>query len=46
MKTQKKKTFSLNKLQIAKLEQTDFIKGGTIFHGRTDLENGCTNSDS
>lgn len=29
MKTQKKKTFNLNKLQIATLEQTDLIKGGT-----------------
>ncbi|WP_298508822.1 hypothetical protein [uncultured Kordia sp.] len=29
MKTQKKKTFNLNKLQIAKFEYIDAIKGGT-----------------
>jgi hypothetical protein len=30
MKTQKKKTFNLNKFQVAKLAQTDLIKGGTL----------------
>jgi len=29
MKTQKKKVFNLNKLRIAELKQTDFVKGGT-----------------
>jgi len=29
MKTQKKKTFNLNKLRIAELKQTDSIKGGS-----------------
>ena len=32
MKTQKKKTFNLNKLQVAKLDQTNFIKGMSIGH--------------
>jgi len=29
MKTQKKKTFKLNKLKVASLKEANFIKGGT-----------------
>lgn len=41
MKTSKKKTFNLNKLQVAKLEQTDLIKGGSVGHYLSDDKDDC-----